>query len=63
MALDGNILYRDDNHLNLNGTRYVAQKFLEDATRESQRLRPLNAWISEVHGPPLILRYKLEEVE
>jgi peptidoglycan/LPS O-acetylase OafA/YrhL len=30
MAMDGKILYRDNNHLNLNGTRYVAKKFLED---------------------------------
>jgi peptidoglycan/LPS O-acetylase OafA/YrhL len=30
MAMSGKIMYRDSNHLNLNGTRYVARKFLED---------------------------------
>jgi|HubBroStandDraft_4_1064222.scaffolds.fasta_scaffold61978_1 peptidoglycan/LPS O-acetylase OafA/YrhL len=30
MAMSGNIMYRDNNHLNLNGTRYVARKFLDD---------------------------------
>jgi peptidoglycan/LPS O-acetylase OafA/YrhL len=29
MAIDGKILYRDTNHLNLNGTRYVARRILE----------------------------------
>ncbi len=30
MAMNGMIMYRDNNHLNLNGTRYVARKVLED---------------------------------
>jgi hypothetical protein len=30
MAMGGKILYRDNSHLNLNGTRYLARKFLED---------------------------------
>jgi hypothetical protein len=30
MAMDGKIFYRDPNHLNINGTRYLGQRILED---------------------------------